>query len=219
MGDQVGTAVSGTLYYVPKHEFHRVLSSNCNAIDKTNLFAALSRINTLYMIARCGSGHLGSSFSSMEIMSWLHLNYLSSSIDALDINSNNIFFSSKGHDSPALYSILIGLEKLDFNLIHELRRYGGLPGHPDIGTPNIVTNTGSLGMGISKAKGMILANRLNKKTGNIFVLTGDGELQEGQFWESLFSAVNLNMHELTVIIDHNKLQSDTLVSKVSDLGD
>lgn len=212
MGDQVGTAVSGTLYYVPKNEFQRVLSCNCNAIDKTNLFAALSRINTLYMIARCGSGHLGSSFSSMEIMSWLHLNCLLP-------KSNDIFFSSKGHDSPALYSVLIGLEKLDFNLIHELRRYGGLPGHPDIGTPNIVTNTGSLGMGISKAKGMILANRLNNKTGNIFVLTGDGELQEGQFWESLFSAANLNMHELTVIIDHNKLQSDTLVSMVSDLGD
>jgi len=219
MGDQVGTAVSGTLYYVPKHEFQKVLSLDCNAIDKTNLFAALSRINTLYMIARCGSGHLGSSFSSMEIMSWIHLNYLSSNTGQLNEDSNDIFFSSKGHDSPALYSILIGLEKLDFNLIHELRRYKGLPGHPDIGTPNIVTNTGSLGMGISKAKGMILANRLNKKTGNIFVLTGDGELQEGRFWESLFSAVNLNMHELTVIIDHNKLQSDTLVSKVSDLGD
>ena len=129
------------------------------------------------------------------------------------------FFSSKGHDSPALYSILIGLGKLDFNLLHKLRRLGGLPGHPDVGTPNIVTNTGSLGMGVSKAKGMITANRLNKKKSNIYVLTGDGELQEGQFWESLISAANLKMQELTVIIDHNKLQSDTLVSKVSDLGD
>jgi len=74
-------------------------------------------------------------------------------------------------------------------------------------------------MGISKAKGMITANRLQNKNSNIYVLMGDGELQEGQFWESLASAVNNNFHELTVIIDHNKLQSDTLVSKVSDLGD
>jgi transketolase len=109
--------------------------------------------------------------------------------------------------------------KLDFKLIHQLRRLNGLPGHPDVSTPNVVTNTGSLGMGVSKAKGMIVANRLLKRVGNVYVLTGDGELQEGQFWESLASAANHRLHELTVIIDHNKLQSDTLVSKVSDLGD
>ena len=74
-------------------------------------------------------------------------------------------------------------------------------------------------MGISKAKGMIASNRRNGVHSNTFVLTGDGELQEGQFWESLISAKNYNLSELIVIIDHNKLQSDTLVSKVSDLGD
>ena len=74
-------------------------------------------------------------------------------------------------------------------------------------------------MGISKAKGMILARRLSKISGRVFVLTGDGELQEGQFWESLVSAANYNMDELFVIVDHNKLQSDTLLSEVSDLGD
>ena len=75
-------------------------------------------------------------------------------------------------------------------------------------------------MGVSKAKGMIFANRLLKQTANVFVLTGDGELQEGQFWgESLISAANHKLSELTVIIDHNKPQSDTFASKVSDLGD
>tara|TARA_B110000444_G_scaffold261021_1_gene310540 strand:+ start:4859 stop:6811 length:1953 start_codon:yes stop_codon:yes gene_type:complete len=219
MGDQIGTSVSGILQYVPYNEFQRVLESNCPEVEKTALFAALCRINTLYMVARCGSGHLGSSFSSMEIMSYLHLIKLRVNKDDETAFASDLFFSSKGHDSPALYSILIGLGKLDFNLLHKLRRLGGLPGHPDVGTPNIVTNTGSLGMGVSKAKGMITANRLNKKKSNIYVLTGDGELQEGQFWESLISAANLKMQELTVIIDHNKLQSDTLVSKVSDLGD
>jgi transketolase len=211
MGDQVGIAVSGTLYYVSNKEFERVLNLDCRLEEKVDVFAALCRINTLYMIARCGSGHIGSSFSSLDIMSWMHIVQLQS--------PNDVFFSSKGHDSPGLYNVLIGLKKLDFDLIHKLRRIGGLPGHPDIDTPNIVTNTGSLGMGISKAKGMVIANRLNNKKGNIYVLTGDGELQEGQFWESLASAVNNNFNEITVIIDHNKLQSDTLVSKVSDLGD
>ncbi|MDB2637593.1 transketolase [Alphaproteobacteria bacterium] len=187
--------------------------------QKTALFAQCCRVNTLYMIARAGSGHLGSCFSSMDIISWIHLNELrQESPDGFGW-TKNIFFSSKGHDAPALYSNWIGLGKLDFDLIHKLRRIGGLPGHPDVSTPNVVTNTGSLGMGVSKAKGIVLANRLKKIKKSVFVLTGDGELQEGQFWESLISAANQNMHELTVIIDHNKFQSDSKVSAVNDLGD
>lgn len=219
MGDQIGVAVSGTLYHVPLKEFERILAIPASDVGKAGLLASLCRINTLYMIARAGSGHIGSSFSSLDIMSWLLLNEVRSASESDETAPRDIFFSSKGHDAPGLYNVLIGLGRLDFELIHELRRLGGLPGHPDIGTAHIVTNTGSLGMGVSKAKGMIFANRLNKRPGNVFVLTGDGELQEGQFWESLVSAANHKLHELTVIIDHNKLQSDTLVSKVSDLGD
>ena len=219
MGDQVGVAVSGTLYYVPFKEFERIRALPVSTVEKTGLFAALCRINTLYMIARAGSGHIGSSFSSLDIMSWLLLNEVRVPREGDETASRDIFFSSKGHDAPGLYNVFIGLGRLDFDLIHTLRKLGGLPGHPDIATPNIITNTGSLGMGISKAKGMIFANRLLKLPSNVFVLTGDGELQEGQFWESLVSAANSKLHELTVIIDHNKLQSDTLVAKVSDLGD
>lgn len=207
-----------TLYYVPYKEFERVRALPVGAIEKTALFATLCRINTLYMVARAGSGHLGSSFSSMDLMSWLQLNEIRTPPEDDTTSPRDLFFSSKGHDVPALYNVYIGLGRLDFALIHQLRRLNGLPGHPDISTPNVVTNTGSLGMGVSKAKGMIFANRLLKRPGNVYVLTGDGELQEGQFWESLISAANHKLHELTVIIDHNKLQSDTLVSKVSDLG-
>jgi transketolase len=219
VGDQVGVAVSGTLYYVPYEEFERIRSLPVGAVEKTALFASACRINTLYMIARAGSGHIGSSFSSMDIMSWLQLSELRTPPDHDSAAPRDIFFSSKGHDAPGLYNTWIGLGKLDFDLIHQLRRLNGLPGHPDVSTPNVVTNTGSLGMGVSKAKGMIFANRLLKRQGNVYVLTGDGELQEGQFWESLVSAANDKLHELIVIIDHNKLQSDTLVAKVSDLGD
>ena len=115
--------------------------------------------------------------------------------------------------------MLIGLGRLPFESIDTLRRLNGLPGHPDIDTPGIFANTGSLGMGISKAKGFVQANRLQGRKGEVYVLTGDGELQEGQFWESLPGAVNHGLHEITVIIDHNKVQSDTLVERVSSLGD
>lgn len=219
MGDQVGVAVSGTHYYVPFREFQRVRNLTVSAVERAQLFAALCRINTLYMIARAGSGHIGSSFSSMDIICWMQLYELRSEAEVSPPRGSDVFFSSKGHDAPGLYSAWIGMGKLSFDLIHQLRRLNGLPGHPDVSTPNVVTNTGSLGMGVSKAKGMIIANRLREQPANVYVLTGDGELQEGQFWESLISAANHKLHELTVIIDHNKLQSDTLVSKVSDLGD
>jgi transketolase len=163
------------------------------------------------MIARAGSGHIGTSFSSMDIVAWLYMKELNRDTD--------LYFSSKGHDVPALYAILAARGLLDFEKIHALRRLGGLPGHPDVGTPHIAANTGSLGMGISKAKGMSAANRLQKKPGHVYVLTGDGELQEGQFWESLPSAVNRKISDITVIIDHNKIQSDTWVKDVADLGD
>src|SRR4030095_13872045 len=162
-------------------------------------------------------GHIGTSFSSLEIMSWLFLNEMRD-LDKGD-EAGYIFFSSKGHDAPALYSVLIGLGLLPAESLYQLRRLHGLPGHPHVETPYIQANTGSLGMGISKAKGMALANRLAHRERRIFVLTGDGELQEGQFWESLASAVNMRLGEIVAIIDHNKVQSDTWVRKVSDLGD
>lgn len=99
-----------------------------------------------------------------------------------------------------------------------MRKLHGLPGHPDVSTPGIYANTGSLGMGISKAKGMIEANRLLKVQQPIVVMTGDGELQEGQIWESLQGASNKEFSELLVFVDHNKIQSDTWVEKVSPLG-
>src|SRR5258705_246500 len=218
MGDlQTEQGESLELRYVPVEEFTRVVNAKADAAAKAAAFAALARINTLYMIEGAWSGHIGTSFSSLEIMSWLFLNELRD----LDKGPDrcDIFFSSKGHDAPALYAALIGLGLLPAEKLLQLRRLGGLPGHPHVETPYIQANTGSLGMGISKAKGMALANRLAGTPRRIFVLTGDGELQEGQFWESLGSAANMKLGEIVAIIDHNKIQSDTWVRKVSDLGD
>jgi transketolase len=218
MGDlQTEQGEALELHYVPAAEFRRVREARGSAVAKTGAFAALARINTLYMIAGAWSGHIGTSFSSLEIMSWLFLNEMRD----LDRGPQacDIFFSSKGHDAPALYSVLIGLGLLPEDKVHQLRRLHGLPGHPHVETPYVQANTGSLGMGISKAKGMALANRLAGTPRRIFVLTGDGELQEGQFWESLSSAARLGLGEIVAIIDHNKIQSDTWVEHVSGLGD
>ncbi|WP_159714861.1 1-deoxy-D-xylulose-5-phosphate synthase N-terminal domain-containing protein [Geminicoccus flavidas] len=211
MGELTGNAVEGTLYWVAPDEFARIRSLAMPAVARARLFADLARLNVLYMIARAGSGHIGSSFSSMELVTWLHLE---------EMRDGDIYFSSKGHDAPGLYAVLTALGRLPADLMHRFRKLGGLPGHPDVGTPGMVANTGSLGMGISKAKGMVFANRLKGgKCPRIFVMLGDGELQEGQIWESLVSAANRGYDEITAIVDHNKLQSDTFVQQVSDLGD
>jgi transketolase len=202
---------------VPAAELERIRGLQVGAVERAAIFAAACRINALYMIGKAGSGHLGTTFSSMDIVAWLHLEELRLP-DQRDAAGDR-YFSSKGHDVPALYAVLIGLGRLPFESIHTLRRLDGLPGHPDVGTPGIAANTGSLGMGISKAKGMVLANRLQGRAGEVYVLTGDGELQEGQFWESLVSAANHGLEEITVVVDHNKVQSDTLVERVSSLGD
>ena len=212
MGDLVGEAVDGELYYIGRGEFTRIRGLNASRADITALFGDMARLNALYMIATAGSGHIGSSFSSMDLFAHLQLN-------EIDTAKGDRFFSSKGHDAPGLYAIMMAVGLLDERLIHQLRRLDGLPGHPDVGTKGIVANTGSLGMGISKAKGMALAARLKGKPIKVAVVTGDGELQEGQIWESLVSAANWKLGEITVVVDHNKIQSDYSVERTSSLGD
>src|SRR6266404_5590228 len=209
-------AGGGALTYATLEAIERARGATSDPFERAALLADVCRLNTLYMIMQAGSGHIGSSFSAMDLITWLWTEEL--------VNANSgepgadTYFSSKGHDAPALYSLLIALGKLDFDLLHRLRRLGGLPGHPDVGTPFIAANTGSLGMGISKAYGMARANRYRNRDGRIIVLTGDGELQEGQIWESLQPVANEKLGEITVIVDHNKFQSDSTVASVSDLG-
>src|SRR2546422_6196275 len=199
------------LRFVPAGEFRRIATLEADPVERAAAFADACRLNALYMIERAGSGHPGTTFSSLDIVSWLHLEVL---------RGGDRYFSSKGHDVPGLYAVLIALGQLDFDLIHRLRRLNGLPGHPDVAaTPQVVTSTGSLGMGVSKARGFVLADRLAGRSGRAYVLTGDGELQEGQFWESLQPTANRRLGEITVIVDRNRVQSDTWVSQVSDLGD
>src|SRR6476646_6011383 len=210
-------AGDGGLFYVPAASIDAVRAATTDRVVRAQLVADVCRLNTLYMIMQAGSGHIGSSFSSTDLITWLWTEELA------DANSGapgaDIYFSSKGHDAPALYALLIALGKLDFDLLHKLRRLGGLPGHPDVATtPFIATNTGSLGMGVSKAYGMARARRFTGRGGRIVLMTGDGELQDGQIWESLQPTANERLSEIVAVVDHNKLQSDSAIAAVSDLG-
>lgn len=176
-----------------------------NLLNRLELLSLILRLNIMYSIQKAGSGHLGSSLSALDI-------FLCCS-EYLKKNKGN-FFSSKGHDAPALYNVMSLYNKINFDKIHLLRKINGLPGHPDINTKNILFNTGSLGMGISKVNGLSFANHFLKGKERNIVILGDGELQEGQNWEALmFLQNNKNISPL-IIVDHNKIQSDTWIKKV-----
>ncbi|HJR58774.1 MAG TPA: transketolase C-terminal domain-containing protein [Vicinamibacterales bacterium] len=204
---------------IPQAEFRRVAASISNPCNRLALVADMCRANTLAAVKRAGSGHLGSSFSAMDIVVWLYyqrMNVISLGITHPD---RDIYFSSKGHDVPGLYAVLHSLGVLSGEKLMRLRRYGGLDGHPDVGVPGIEANSGSLGMGISKGRGLAWAKRRAGRGGHVYVMTGDGELQEGQNYEALLNSVNHRASGLTVLVDHNKVQSDRLVSEIADVGD
>ncbi|MEG8947652.1 transketolase C-terminal domain-containing protein [Rosettibacter firmus] len=204
---------------IKKSEFDRLIAFDGNWELKMKLFAEMCRFNTFVAVKKAGSGHLGSSFSSMDIITYLYLNELNVLNVGLDNEERDIYFSSKGHDVPALYSLFYAVGILPEEKLLMLRRLNGLDGHPDVRIPGIEACTGSLGMGISKAKGMAWAKKYQKKNGNVFVLTGDGEFQEGQIWESIQAAAHQKISNLTVIMDHNKYQTDMLVEDVNNIED
>jgi transketolase len=204
---------------IPLDEFQRIRSADIARDVQLELLADMCRANTLASVKRAGSGHLGSSFSSLDIVTLLYYAEMNTATVGVDDPNRDIYFSSKGHDVPGQYSVLFSLGILPKEKFVRLRRLGGTYGHPDVGTPGMEANTGSLGMGISKGKGFAFAKRMRGWGGRVFVMTGDGELQEGQIYESLQSAVNQKLTNLTVIVDHNKLQSDQMVSEIGDLGD
>ncbi len=204
---------------IPMTEFERVWTSPVDRYERLALVADMCRANTLAEVKRAGSGHLGSSFSSLEIVTYLYFDWMNTIHVGVKSPERDIYFSSKGHDVPGLYAVLYALGVLSEERFMRLRRLGGTYGHPIVTIPGIEANSGSLGMGISKAKGMAFAKKLMGYGGRVYVMTGDGELQEGQIYESLQTAVNQGISNLNVIVDHNKVQSDKLVAEISHLGD
>ncbi|MBP7461712.1 MAG: 1-deoxy-D-xylulose-5-phosphate synthase [Candidatus Delongbacteria bacterium] len=204
---------------IPVAEFERIQRASINPYERFFILADMCRANTLSTVKLAGSGHLGSSFSSLDIVTLLYYSEMNTVKLGIHHPDRDVFFSSKGHDVPGLYSVLFSLGILPKEKFIRLRRIEGTCGHPDVSHPGIEANSGSLGMGLSKAKGMALGKQLSGRGGRIFVMTGDGELQEGQIYEALQTIVHQRITNLCVIVDHNKVQSDQMVSNIIDLGD
>ncbi|HCY76973.1 MAG TPA: 1-deoxy-D-xylulose-5-phosphate synthase [Ignavibacteriales bacterium] len=204
---------------IKKSEFDKVKLFNGNWATKMELFADMCRYNTLVAVKKAGSGHLGSSLSAMDITTYLYLNEMNVFDVGFDSPDRDIYFSSKGHDVPGLYSLFYALGIIPAEKLLMLRRLHGLDGHPEVRQNGIEASTGSLGMGISKGKGFAWAKSYQKNKGHVYVLTGDGEFQEGQIYESLQATAHQKVNNVIAIMDHNKYQTDMLVADVNNIED
>ena len=207
------------LQLIPQAELERVLAADVDSDARVAALADMCRLNALVAVKRAGSGHLGSSFSAMDVVAFLLFEELNTRHLGWQHPDRDVYFSSKGHDVPGLYAALVALGVIPQERLLRLRRLGGLDGHPDVGVPGIEASSGSLGMGISKGRGIAWAKRHLGRGGRVVVMVGDGELQEGQNYEGLQAAAHERLAGLTVVVDRNELQSDKPTDEIVSLGE
>jgi transketolase len=177
-------------------------------IKKLAKLANAVRRRDLQMIYNAKLGHIGGDLSATDILVTLYFAVLHVDPRKPNLPERDRFILSKGHCAGALYTTLahagfFPLEELD-TFVQPLSR---LNGHPDRNkVPGVETNTGPLGHGLPVAVGSALASKLTGATWRVFVLTGDGELQEGSNWEAAMSAAHFQLDNLVVIVDRSRLQ-------------
>lgn len=179
------------------------------------------RIDILNMVHKANSGHVTTSLSAIDIIATLYCG----EIDGNPIMKYNpkkplwdgrdYFILSKGHGCPALYAMLAHLGFFSKEELNHLRQLNALlEGHPVRKIPGIEATTGPLGQGISFSNGIALALKMDKKENHVFVLLGDGELQEGQIWEAAMTSTQYKLDNVTAFVDSNKLQQTNFVRAV-----
>lgn len=172
--------------------------------------AAKGRLLGLDMVYHCASGHLGGSFSAMDILTTLYFETMRVDPKNPQDPNRDRFVLSKGHCTPALYPVLAQrgyFPEEDLKLFRSVE--GHLSGHAEMHhVKGVDMSTGSLGQGISAAVGMALAGKMDKKDYRVYAVLGDGEIEEGQVWEAFMSAAKYHLDNLCAVIDVNGLQID-----------
>jgi len=178
------------------------------------------RVDVLKMLNTARSGHTGGSLSALDVMTALFFEKMRHDPSLPGWPERDRFVLSKGHAAPALYACLAEAGYFPREDLKTLRKLGShLQGHPDMNkTPGVEVCTGSLGQGLSQAVGLALAARLQELSSRVYVLLGDGEMQEGQVWEAAMAAAHFRLDNLCAIIDANGLQIDGEVARVMDVA-
>jgi transketolase len=193
-------------------------------VAKLESIAREGRAQIIRMLTHAGSGHPGGSLSVIDILTTLFFNRMRYDPKRPGWEDRDRFVLSKGHCVPAQYYCMARAGYFPMDRLITLRKLGSpLQGHPDrVMLPGIEAATGSLGQGLSVAMGMALGLKLGGKGARVYCVMGDGEIQEGQVWESLMSAPKLgapdhHLDNLCVILDYNGIQLDNFVKKILDL--
>ncbi len=185
-------------------------------IEKLEQKARLIRLHVIEMIHEAGSGHPGGSLSATDILTTLYFHVMHHRAQEPDWCDRDRFVLSKGHAAPALYAVLAESGYFPVEELISLRKLGSrLQGHPSMRhLPGIDMSTGSLGQGLAAAAGMALGGKLDRKNYNVYVLLGDGEIEEGSIWEAAMSASHYKLDRLIAFLDRNRLQIDGKTSQV-----
>lgn len=173
-------------------------------------------IETIY---NAGSGHPGGSLSIIDIITYLYFEKMNIDPQNPKMENRDKFILSKGHAAPAQYVTLAKKGFFDKSELKNLRQLGSiLQGHPDAKKcPGIEVSTGSLGQGFSNACGIALGNKMDKRDSKVYVVLGDGEIQEGIVWETAMSASQFKLDNLVAIIDKNGIQLDGRTEEIMDI--
>lgn len=190
-----------------------------NSIRELEAKARQLRRHIIQMIGKAGSGHPGGSLSAVEIVTALYFRVMRLDPKNPHWPDRDRFILSKGHAAPLLYAALAEKGFFPKEWLLTLRQLGSpLQGHPHCRyLPGVEVSTGSLGQGLAVGNGMALAARLDKRDYRIYVLLGDGELQEGMVWEAAMAASHYGLDNLTAIVDRNFLQIDGSTEQVMSL--
>lgn len=177
------------------------------------------RREVLVMTSEAGSGHPSSSLSAVEILVTLYFGGILQYDPARPHwPDRDRFILSKGHAAPILYAVLAYAGYFPKEQLRTLRQLGSpLEGHPNMRRlPGVEASTGSLGQGLSIGLGHALAARLDGRNYHVYVLLGDGEIEEGQIWEAAMAAAQRRVGNLVAIVDHNRYQQTSPVASVTD---
>lgn len=177
------------------------------------------RSNALISIYNAESGHPGGVLSSIDIIAYLFMKEMSYNKKDFSIKERDRFILSKGHCAPALYAVAAEVGIIEKSRLNGLRKLNHeLQGHTHRGvTPWVEASTGSLGQGFSFAIGEAKGLKIQNIDSRIYVMLGDGELQEGEVWEGAMFAGHHKLDNLCAIIDYNKMQSDDLNENIMGL--
>jgi len=192
------------------------MDTDTPALRDLERMAATIRCDIIRMIHRAGAGHPGGALSAADLVTALYFRVMRLDPRNPSWPARDRFILSKGHACPVLYAALARRGYFALSELETLRRLGSrLQGHPDmLKTPGIDMTAGSLGQGLSAGLGMALAARVKGLDIHVYVLVGDGEVQEGQVWEAAMAATKWQTANLVALLDCNRLQNDGEVASI-----